>query len=296
MGAKLNDPLLKLQWGLRRVGASNAWHIESGKKADVKVAVVDTGVDATHEDLAKRVLPGFDFVEMDEDTYDDNGHGTHVAGVIAANASNKVGIAGLSMGATIIPEKVCEAIGTCPIFGIYAGTIDAVVRGASILNLSLGGAGACSEIDQAVFDWVREQGVLTVVAAGNSAEDKNPTINPANCDNTLAVGAIDDRDRRAIFSSYGDFVDIAAPGVGIWSTVPPLVSLFSGHIGYASYQGTSMASPHVAGAAALLVARHPDWTPEQLEERLLSSAADAGKKGRDDFFGHGILNIFAALR
>jgi subtilisin family serine protease len=140
--------------------------------------------------------------------------------------------------------------------------------------------------------------VLAVVAAGNAGtkKAKNPTITPANCNNTFGVGAIDPKGRRADFSSYGDFVDIAAPGVGIWSTLPPLVSITSTHIGYGAWDGTSMACPHVAGAASLLKAKHPDWTPEQIEQRLTETAVDAGKKGRDDMYGHGILDLYDALR
>ena len=290
-----NDPLVKLQWGLRRLGAFDAWKV--GKKLDdVQVAVLDTGVDAAHVDLSERVLAGFDYLEIDDDTYDDEGHGTHVAGIIAANAGNRKGVAGIAPNASIIPMKVCTSSGSCDIFMAYLAAVDAVQRGADVLNLSLGGAGPCDEIGQTVFDWVRDQGALTVVSAGNSGSEGNPSISPANCDNTLGVGATDIKDRKAEFSSFGNFVDIAAPGVGIWSTYPPLVSITSPHIGYWPADGTSMAAPFVAGAAAVLKGLHPDWTPEQIADRLMSTARDAGPKGRDDFFGKGILDLLAAVR
>ena len=291
-----DDPLMRLQWGLKRVDAVKAWKIERGKNSDVTVAVIDTGVDQAHSDLEGRILTGFDFLDHDDDAYDDHGHGTHVAGVIAANAFNRKGIAGLSHGASIIPMKTCTAGGACPVVETYLGTIDAVLQGASILNMSLGGAGPCTEIDQAVFDWVHDRGALAVVAAGNSGGDGNPEISPANCDRTLAVGAIDQRGKKAPFSSFGSFVDIAAPGVEVWSTMPPLVSITSPYIGYGALSGTSMATPFVAGAAALLKAHHPDWSPDQIGERLMSTAVEAGPKGRDDRFGAGILDLFAALR
>ena len=293
-----NDPLVADQWALRRIDAFDAWGLEDGKKSDVQVAVVDTGVDTLHADLEGRVVEGSDFLEVDFDTYDDHGHGTHVAGVIAANVSNRKGIAGLNQGASIIPMKTCADGGNCPLYETYAGVLDAVRRGADVINMSLGGAGPCSTIDQAVFDWVREQGVLTVVAAGNAGTKraKNPSITPANCDFTFGVGAIDEKSNWAPFSSYGDFVDISAPGVNIWSTLPPLVSITSTHIGYGAWSGTSMACPHVAAAASLVKAKHPDWSPAQIEEKLMKSATDAGPKGRDDKFGHGILDLQAALR
>ncbi len=297
MGAT-NDPLVQLQWGLKTVGAFDAWRIEDGKKSGVTVGVIDSGVDATHTDLKGKVEPGFDFLEMDADPYDDNGHGTHVSGIIAANVGNRRGVAGLAPGVSIIPMKACLAGGSCDPFAVWAGVVDATRRGADILNLSLGGAGECDDISQAVFDWVYDQGTLAVVAAGNSGTKKagNPTISPANCDRTLGVGATEVRGRRASFSSYGDFVDIAAPGQEIWSTYPPIASLTSEYLGYVAGSGTSMASPHVAGAAALLKARHPEWSPDKIQARLLATASDVGAKGRDDRYGEGILNLFAALR
>lgn len=296
MGARPKDPLVNLQWALRRVNAFEAWRIERGLHSEVTVAVIDTGIDPSHEDLEDRLEPGFDFINQDEQPSDDDGHGTHVAGIIGANSSNRIGIAGLSWGAKVMPIKTCTASGACPLFETYAGTVDAVRRGASILNLSLGGEGTCDTIAQTVFDWVRDRGALAVVAAGNSAMEGNPSITPANCDNTLGVGAVDRRGRHAPFSSYGKFVDVSAPGVEVWSTYLPVKSIGTGFIGYAPLSGTSMATPVVAGIAALVKARHPDWTPDQIEERLIKTARDAGKKGRDDKFGKGIVDAFKALK
>jgi subtilisin family serine protease len=295
-GRGSNDPLVGLQWGLRALNAFDAWRLESGRKKDVSVAVLDTGIDATHVDLEGKVEEGFDYTELDEDTYDDEGHGTHVSGIIAANVGNRIGVAGLSPGASIIPMKVCEASGACLGFPILAAAIDSAQRGADVINMSLGGPGQCSEIEQAVFGWVRDQGTLAVAASGNQAQEGNPSIAPANCDNTLGVGAIDQRRHKAEFSSYGDFVDIAAPGVEIWSTYPPLASITSLYIGYASGSGTSMASPFVAAAAALVKARHPNWSPDRIEKKLMATATDVGPRGRDDLFGAGILNLVRALR
>lgn len=295
LGTKPNDPLLRLQWPLRKLDAFRAWRFED-PKATVVVGVIDTGADQSHVDLESRLVDGFDFLDVDDDPYDDHGHGTHVSGIIAANVSNRAGIAGLSRGARIMPMKACTADGACPVFETYESVVDAVRRGAAVINMSLGGAGVCSPIDQLVYDFARQQGTLVVVSAGNSGADENPTITPANCDYTLGVGAIDQKSKRATFSSYGDFVDIAAPGVDVWSTLPPLVSLQSPYIGYGPASGTSMAAPFVAAAAAALKGVHPDWSPAQIEKRLMSTSVDAGKKGRDDHYGAGILNLFAALR
>jgi len=292
---KPNDPLLRLQWPLRKLDAFKAWKYEK-PRSRVLVGVIDTGLDQSHADLKQRFVDGFDLLEIDDDPYDDHGHGTHVSGIIAANVSNRTGIAGLSRGADIVPMKACTADGACPVFETYGAIVDAIRRGAAVINMSLGGAGPCSFIDQTVYDYARDRGALVVVSAGNSAQDKNPVITPASCDFTLGVGAVDRRNKKAAFSSYGDFVDIAAPGVDVWSTLPPLVSLHTQHIGYGPASGTSMASPFVAAAAASLKGLHPEWTPEQIERRLLSTAVDLGKKGRDPFFGEGMLNLHAALR
>jgi subtilisin family serine protease len=294
MGVRPNDPLIGLQWPLRQIDAFRAWRYEKPKEK-VSVAVIDTGVDQAHVDLEGRVVEGVDFLGIDQDPYDDNGHGTHVTGIIAANVGNRRGIAGLSRGAQLIPMKSCASAGNCPVFETYEAVVESVRRGAQIINMSLGGAGECSDIDQTVYDYARQQGVLVVVAAGNSGADHNPTISPANCDNTFGVGASDQKGHHASFSSYGDFVDIAAPGVEVWSTVPPLTSLTSSYLGYAAYQGTSMASPFVAAAAAVLKGLHPDWTPEQIQDRLTSTATAGGPRGRDDLFGAGILDLYKAV-
>ena len=295
-GGRPNDPLMRLQWGLRQVNAFDAWRIEDARRSDVLVGIIDSGIDATHPDLKGQFVEGFDFLEHDADPYDDNGHGTHVSGIVAARTDNGRGVAGLAPGVKVIPMKACFSQGNCDSFAVLAGVVDAVRRGAAVINLSLGGAGGCSSIEQFVFDWVYDQGTTTIVAAGNSAKDGNPTISPANCDHTFAVGAIDERRQIAPFSSFGDYVDLAAPGVHVWSTMPPLVTLLSPHSGYFPGSGTSMAAPFVAASAALLVAQDPETTPDAIVDALVASARDAGPKGRDDKYGHGLLDARTALK
>jgi subtilisin family serine protease len=295
LGTPTNDPLVELQWPLDMIGAFKAWKKE-GRADPVSVAVIDTGVDRAHVDLEARVGDGFDFLAVDQDAFDDQGHGTHVAGIIAANVNNREGIAGTSRGAQIIPMKACTSGGSCPVFETYEAVVDATRRGANVINMSLGGAGPCSVIDQTIYDYAHQQGVLVVVSAGNSGQDENPVISPASCNYTLGVGAVNSKGMKAPFSSYGDFVDIAAPGVDVWSTVPPLTALLSPHLGYMPASGTSMASPFVAAAAAVLKGQHPEWGPDEIQQRLLSTAVDAGKRGRDDRYGEGILNLYKAVR
>ena len=293
--ARRKDPLLNRQWGLMRVEGQKTWRAQRKAKS-VKVAVVDTGVDAGHPDLAGRVEEGFDYLARDEDPFDDHGHGTHIAGVISANINNNKGVAGIALNSTIIPMKSCERGGTCPLFETYLGIVDAVQRGAQIINLSLGSDAPCSTIDQAIFDYVHGQGVLVVAAAGNSGADGNPSINPANCNYTLGVAATDPANKRAPFSGYGDWVDIAAPGVEIWSTLPPILTIATPTIGYGPMSGTSMATPFVVAVAAVVKARHPDWGPDEIAERLTKTARDLGKKGRDPQFGAGLVNARRAAR
>jgi subtilisin family serine protease len=295
LGMPTNDPLIELQWPLDMIDAFKAWKTE-GRAEAVPVAVIDTGVDRAHVDLEARVGEGFDFLAVDQDAFDDQGHGTHVAGIIAANVNNREGIAGASRGAQIIPMKACTSGGSCPVFETYEAVIDSTRRGAKVINMSLGGPSPCTVIDQAIYDYAHEQGVLVVAAAGNSGQEDNPVISPASCNYTLGVGAINSKGMKAPFSSYGDFVDIAAPGVGVWSTVPPLTALLSPHLGYMSASGTSMASPYVAAAAAVLRGEHPEWGPDEVQQQLLSTATDAGKSGRDDRYGEGILNLYKAVR
>lgn len=295
-GRRPNDPLVNLQWPLRKVGAFDIWGSRKHPDEKVIVSVIDTGIDSGHEDLEGRVLEGFDYIGLDDRPADDHGHGTHVSGVIAANASNRRGIAGLSPGAQILPMKACQSAGACPLLEVYAAVIDSVKQDAQVINMSLGGPGECTTIDQAVFDWAYEQDVVVVAAAGNAAQEDNPTITPANCNHTFAVAATDSRDRRAPFSSYGSFVDIAAPGVDIWSTVPPLISVFGPHIGYGPASGTSMAAPYVSALAALIRAQHPDWSVDQVTQQIIDGARDAGPKGRDDKFGAGIISVPRSVR
>ena len=254
----VNDPKFGELWGLTKIQAPQAWDTTTGSP-DVLVAVVDTGVDYNHPDLKGQVVKGPDFGNNDNDPMDDQGHGTHVAGTIAALGDNGTGVVGVAYHTKILAIKVLGSDGSGDMAGIAKGILKAQEMGAKVINLSLGGEQDARTVRDAI-DQVTAKGVLCVVAAGNENTTRNTY--PAAYPNVLSVGASDTRDARASFSNYGTYVDIAAPGTGILSSTEK---------DYKKHDGTSMASPHAAGVAALLVAQKPDLTPQQLRGILESS-------------------------
>ncbi len=293
LAAVPNDPMFSSQWALANnqtgadIRALAAWDINTNA-SNIIVAVIDTGIDYTHSDLAaniwrnSREIPnngfdddgngyiddvfGYDFANNDSDPMDDHGHGTHVAGIIGAVANNGRGIAGVAWNVRLMAVKFLNANGTGTVADAVRAIDYAVQMGARIINASWGGAGYSSILGQAIKR-AENAGVLFVTAAGNNGtnNDQTPTY-PASFSNTniLAVAASDRNDNLATFSNFGpSTVHLAAPGVAILSTLP--------NNGYASWSGTSMAAPHVSGAAALLWARHPDWNFRQVKDRLLQT-------------------------
>lgn len=281
-----NDPEFYRLWGLRNTGqtegvpgadieAPAAWDVTTGRP-EIIVAVIDTGVDYHHPDLRDNMLRdasgsvvGYDFANGDPDPRDDNGHGTHVAGTLGAVADNRQGIAGVCPRVRIMPLKFLDAGGS----GATSDAIDAIdfalAHGAQVLNNSWGGGGYSQLLKEAI-DRARARGVLFIAAAGNEAANNDETPSyPANyntvCDNVVSVAATDDRDGLGSFSNIGaGTVDLAAPGVRIYSTLP------GNRYGYLN--GTSMAAPHVAGAAALVRAHYPAISLSEWKARLLGTA------------------------
>jgi subtilisin family serine protease len=299
IAVKPNDPLLSRQWPLRRLGAFRGWDYETGKGRGVTVGVIDTGVDPSHPDLKRNVVAGWDFVASDDDPADDNGHGTHVAGIIGARPNNGRGIAGLSWGAGIMPLKSCVNEGGCGAFEVAEAIVYAVVHDARVVNLSLGGTGdGCPATYELVARFAEAGNTMLVAAAGNSAQAGNPISYPAACPGFVGVGATTPTDGWASFSQYNEFVDLSAPGQGIYSTVPPALGGVADdpqQPGYGPADGTSMAAPHVSGLAALLFAQQPDRTPKQVQQRMESTALDLGRRGRDPKFGEGRISLARAL-
>jgi thermitase len=239
-----NDPDYKTkQYAPQKVSAEQAWDTTQSS-SNVKIAVIDTGVDYNHPDLSGKVIKGADFVDDDNDPIDENEHGTHVAGIAAANTNNGVGIAGLAPKASILAVRVLDADGSGSLDDVAQGIRYAADQGAQVINLSLGGSIGSQTLQDAVnYAW--NKGSVVVAAAGNSGVAL-PSY-PAYYSNAIAVAATDQNDQKASFSNFGTWVDIAAPGVDIYSTTP--------NNQYASFSGTSMASPVVAGVAGLLAAQ-----------------------------------------
>lgn len=259
--AYYNDPYLSLQWGVTQTNADLAW-AQVEQEASVVVAVVDTGVDYTHEDLENRVLVdlGYDFVNDDDDPMDDNGHGTHVSGIIAAEANNGVGIAGIAgdLDVSILPVKVLNADGEGTTATISAGILYAVEMGADIINLSVGADVISNDVRSAI-ETALAADIFVVVAAGNDGTQCAP-LSLANLDGVFTVAAASDDSTVAYFSNYGDCIDAYAPGEDILSTYLDNQ--------YAYQDGTSMAAPIVSGAAAVLLAQDADLTVAELTALL----------------------------
>lgn len=325
-----NDPQLGELWGLTSpvagVNAPAAWDVSAG--SGVRVAVLDTGY-RPHADLVANLVGGYDFVSSASIGNDGDGrdgdasdpgdgtrgffifpgtpsswHGTHVAGTIAATADNAEGVVGLAFDSQVVPVRVLGKGG-----GSTADIADAIVWAsggavsgvptnqypARVINMSLGGRASCDNTTQNAINEARANGAVVVVAAGNSNANVSG-FTPASCSGVVAVAALDQNGNRASFSNYGSRVDIAAPGVGIIST------LNSGRLGpeadnYKAYSGTSMASPHVAAVAALILSVNPGLTPDEVEQRLKDTARafNSGSTCNTSNCGAGMLDAAGAV-
>ena len=275
------------QWNMPIIRANYAWDITRGSNSTV-IAIIDTGVSLTHPDLSSKIVAGYDFVDNDSSAMDEQGHGTHVAGIAAAITNNGVGVAGVNWNARIMPVRVLDENGSGWDSDIAEGIIWATDNGADVINMSLGGPTSYPYTMQSAVDYAYSHGVVVVAAVGN-----NPNgipIYPAACSHVIGVAATNSSDQRASFSNYGTFVDIAAPGETIASTY-----WSAGSNVYALASGTSMATPHVAGLAALVLSQYPSRTPDQIEACIESSADDLGAIGRDNYYGYGRINAYKAV-
>ncbi len=284
-----NDPYFALQWSLNKIGLPEAWEAEKGTSNSVTVAVLDTGVYAAHPDLAGKVVAGYDFVNLDTDPSDDDGHGTAVASIVAAVTNNAKGIAGISWGAKIMPIKVLNGSGYSSGYAVSKGIIYAADGGAKVINMSFGGSDYSTTIDVAI-SYAKTKGCLLAAAAGNLFNGALPGISyPAAYDGVLAVSATNESDLIASWSNYGDFVDLAAPGNNILAAYPPVFA-FNPSDPYVYVYGTSAAAPHVSGLAALLWSKYPYLTATQVEDALIRWADDLGASGFDVEYGWGRVN------
>lgn len=276
--------------GLSIIYAPQAWRYSTG--AGVRVAVVDTGITPRHPDL--RVYGGASFVSGVTRWYDDHYHGTHVAGSIAA-LWNRRGAVGVAPATRLYAVKVLNSRGSGYTSWILNGLAWCYRYGMHIVNLSLGSGATThspsnySRAYENAGRRLRSRGILPVAAAGNSGATSRPYVgNPARCPSFMAVSSIDCNRRRSSFSSYGPQVEICAPGTNVLSTYPPN--------GYRRLSGTSMATPHVAGVAALVKRRHPSWTGDRIRVHLWRTALDLGRPRRDWLFGYGQVRAYHAVR
>jgi len=289
----------RYQWNLRQINLPLAWPMSTGSST-LTIAIVDTGIDLGHPDLAAKIVAGYDFVNKDDNPSDDDGHGTHVAGIAGAISDNILGVAGVAWNPRLMPVKVLDSEGSGWYSDIAAGITWAADHGARIINLSLTGGSANSTLQNAV-NYAYDKGCLIVAAAGNDYEHGNPVKYPAAFPHVVAVAATTYKDEHASYSETGSYVDLAAPGGDSTSSSDPdpyhwiMSTYWRAQASYAQIVGTSQAAPHVAGLAALIWSVNPNLSPEQVESVMESTAVDLGSAGRDDTFGDGRIDAQAAL-
>lgn len=275
------------QWGVTQIKAEQAWDITTGSDSIV-ITILDTGTANDHPDLDGKVIDGYDFINNDNNPYDDHGHGTYTAGIAAAVSNNGTGVVGISWGAKIMPVKVLSSEGSGSEAGIAEGIRWAVDHGTRIISASLGGDSPDPIMGDAV-QYAHDHNVLFVASSGNNP-DGNPNY-PAGYDTVLAVGATGRSDTFTGFSSYGRYVDVTAPGVGILST-----GWDGGDLTYEYGNGTSASCPFVSGVAALVWSVNPQLTADQVKQIIEDSSDDLGDPGWDEHYGDGRLNAFRAVQ
>jgi thermitase len=299
-----DDPGFPNQWGHVYMQSEAAWSLSTGSTT-TKIAIIDSGIDESHPDLAGKIVAGYDFVDGDDSPHDGNGHGTHCAGIAAAASNNGVGVAGMDWQARIMPIRVLGDDGSGYVSDITDGIVWAYTHGARVLNLSLGGT-SYSAAQQDAINNAHAAGSLVVAAMGNYGNDV--PLYPAAYDNVLAVAATGPSDFRSSFSSYGPHCDVAAPGGdmgylhdpgGIYSTMPTYACYMTTNEGYYEdydyVHGTSQAAPYVSGLAALIRSLNGALAPDQVQAIIETTAVDRGAPGWDPYYGHGRINAYAAL-
>ena len=285
-----NDPEYGKQWNMRSINIETAW--DETKGSGITVAVIDTGITPVPDLEATKFVRGYDFVNDQVDALDDNGHGTHVAGTVAQSTNNGYGVTGVAYEASLMPLKVLSAGGSGTVSDIAESIKFAADNGADVINMSIGGGGV-SQLMQEAIDYAHSKGVVMIAAAGNSGQ--NSASYPARYPHVIGVSALDSVGEKAPYSNYGAGVDISAPGGSesgkiVQETINPQTN----EAVFAGFQGTSMASPHVAGVAALIKASGVT-NPDDIETVLQQSSRSV----EDDplnYFGAGQLDAGAAVK
>jgi len=277
--ASVSDPSFSSSWALPKIQAATAW--DSANGSGITIAILDTGVDGSHPDLAANMVPGWNTYDNNADTADVYGHGTSVSGTAAMVANNGAGSAGVAWGAKIMPVRVSSLDGYGYYSTISQGLNWAADNGARVANISYGVSGSATV--QSAAEYFRSKGGVVAVSAGNSGVQEAIAAN----DMLLSISATDSNDARPSWSSYGSYVDLAAPGVSIYAPTR------GG--GYAYVSGTSFSSPITAGTIALMMSANNKLTPADVDRILKSTAADLGTAGYDEYYGEGRIDAARAV-
>lgn len=283
-GLEPNDYQYPSQWHLPKISGPAAWDMCTGFSTE-PIAVIDSGVDPAHPDLAGKLLPGYNFLAGNTDTQDVYGHGTKVAGTAAAMSDNFEGVAGVAWGNPIMPLLVLGSDGYATYYDIARAITYAADQGVRVINISLGGPNSSSTVQNAV-DYAWNRGAMVFACAHNYST--SAPYYPAACTHAVAVSATTASDTLASFSNYGDWIDLAAPGVSILTTTR------GG--GYGACNGTSFSSPIAAGLAALILSANPSLTNAQVLEIMTKNADDLGQPGFDQYYGYGRVNAYTSLQ
>jgi subtilisin family serine protease len=283
-GVVPNDPGYAYQWYLPQISAPAGWNVTTGSTG-VPIAIIDSGVDPNHPDLAPKLLPGYNFLNNTTDTHDVLGHGTAVAGTAAAITNDNLGVAGVAWANPIMPLVVLDSTDYATYANIASAITYAADHGAKVINISIGGSSPSSTLQDAVnYAWAKG---LVIAACAMNNSTSTPYY-PAALSNVLAVSATDQTDNLASFSDYGSWIALSAPGTSIYTT--------TNGGGYGYWQGTSFASPQVAALAALVFSLNPSLTNSQVVNVLEQNADDLGLPGFDQYFGWGRINAGRTLQ
>lgn len=279
-------------WGISKIRATEV-HDTGDKGTGIKVCVIDTGIDYNHPDLKANYKEGYNFLAGNTDPLDDNGHGTHVSGIIAAVDSD-TGVVGVAPEASLYVLKVLDKNGSGSYTDIVSALQWAIDNEMEVVNMSFGGTSYSKALED-ICNAANNVGILLIAAAGNSGSGSDTIIYPAKYNSVVAVAATDSNDKRASFSSMGPALEISAPGVNILSTVPQGTCKHCDPSGYKNLNGTSMACPHIVGTAALVMKTDPDLSNNEVRGRINNTSLDLSPEGRDTEYGYGRVDAKAAV-